>query len=206
MQGLSDFQIGQTWWDDIDFDDLGFIALMPGPVLDSSPTQNYSQLMQEYFDRRYQALNPCPNKAAMMWYSAPACLRDHDLEIVNVFLNIFSRNMPSFFKLFRDLAITSQTRPDFILAAAAVGGLYCQINGSFEFSKAMYNDSRRLLLASVGNLIPVLRALSDVQDKIRWLVQNESTELRRGYDNSQDCGLISSPSWVLAADIFNSIS
>jgi hypothetical protein len=84
-----------------------------------------------------------------MWYSAPACLSDHDLEIVNVFLNLFSRNVPRFFSLFQDLTITSETRPDYVLAAAAVGGLYCTIPGSFEFSKAMYNDSRKLLLASV---------------------------------------------------------
>lgn len=85
-----------------------------------------------------------------MWYSAPAGLWNHDLEIINVFLNLFTRNVPRFFRLFEDLAVTTETRPDYVLAAAAVGGLYCSTTGSFEFSRAMYNDSRRLLLASVG--------------------------------------------------------
>ena len=85
-----------------------------------------------------------------MWHSAPASLADHDLEIVNMFLNLFSRNVPRCFRLFQDSVFTADTRQEFILAAAAVGGLHCSVNGSFEFSKAMYNDSRRLLLASVS--------------------------------------------------------
>lgn len=129
---------------------------MPDLDLDSlsASTQNYSQLMQGYFDQRSRATCPSPNKAASMWYSAPACLWDHDLEILNVFLNLFARNVPRFFRLFNDLSVTSQTRPDYVLAAAAIGGLYCTTTGSFEFSKAMYNDSRRMLLASVGDAMP----------------------------------------------------
>jgi hypothetical protein len=113
--------------------------------------------MQEYFDRRSRALSPSPNKAASMWYSAPACLWDHDLEIVNIFLNLFSRNVPGFCPLFENFTITEEMRPDYVLAAAAVGGLYCTTPGSFEFSKTMYNSSRRLLLTSVGAVMILIR-------------------------------------------------
>lgn len=134
---------------DLGIDD--FISLIPDHALASSSLQKYSLCMHEYFNRKSRPSSPpsSPNKAASMWYSAPASLSDHDPEIVNVFLNMFSRNVPNWFKLFQDSIFTVETRPEFILAAAAVGGLYCSINGSFEFSKAMYNDSRRLLLASV---------------------------------------------------------
>ena len=96
-----------------------------------------------------------------MWYSAPASLWDHDLEILNVYINLFARNVPRFFRLFEDLTMTVETRPDYVLAVGAVGGLYCATPGSFEFSKAMYNDSRRLLLASVGDIIYRLMRKAD---------------------------------------------
>lgn len=137
------------WWDDLDFEPTNLTAIVPDVVQDSSPTNAYSQIMQDYFDQRSRTLSPSPNKAASMWYSAPASLWDHDREVTNVFLNLFSRNVPRFFKLFQNLVITNDTRPDYVLAAAAVGGLYCTTPGSFELCKAMYNNSRRLLLASV---------------------------------------------------------
>jgi hypothetical protein len=147
---LTKAQNGEAWWNDIDFDNENFIALTPATTLTSSNLNGYSHLMQEYFSQKSRAPSPSPNKAASMWYSAPACLLDHDLEIVNIFLNIFARNIPSYFTLFQDLSVTSDTRPEYTLAAAAVGGLYCTIAGSFELSKSMYNDSRRLLLSLVS--------------------------------------------------------
>ena len=150
-------QSGEAWWDDIDLhDDFQFdnsVLLYPEGALDSSHTKAYFQLMQEYFDRRSRATSPAPNKAASMWYSAPTSLWDQDLEVVNVFLNIFSRNVPKVFRLFQNLNITDETRPEYILAAAAVGGLYCTTAGNFDFSKVMYNDSRRLLFSSVRKVI-----------------------------------------------------
>ena len=149
-------QSGEAWWNDIDlhndFQNDNSALLFPEGALDLSPTKAYSQLMQEYFERRSRAPSPVPNKAASMWYSAPTCLWDHDLEVVNVFLSIFSRNVPRVFRLFRNLHITNVTRPEYILAAAAVGGLYCTTTGSFDFSKVMYNDARRLLFSSVGKV------------------------------------------------------
>lgn len=106
--------------------------------------------MNDYFARSYRTPSPCPDKAKLAWYSAPVHLSDHDLDVVNVFLNIFTRNITGFFPVFRGLNVTTNTRPEYVLAAAAVGGLYCSISGSIELSKAMYNDSRRLVLASVS--------------------------------------------------------
>lgn len=136
----------------MNLDDGDAIQLLTDQTPASSSLQKYSLCMQEYFDRKPRASSPgpLPNKTATIWYSAPASLADHDLEIVNVFLTIFSRSVPRFFRLFHDPVFTLQTKPEFILAAAAVGGLYCTVEGSFNFTRAMHNDSRRLLLAYVS--------------------------------------------------------
>ena len=151
----------------MNLDDGDSIHLLNDQTTVSSPLQRYSLCMQEYFDRKPRASSPGPpNKTATMWYSAPASLMDHDLEIVNVFLNIFSRNVPRFSRLFQDSEFTPQTKPEFILAAAAVGGLYCTVEGSFDFTKAMHNDSRRLLLAYVSEKFYSLRQSPNEKDKI----------------------------------------
>jgi len=179
-------QNGEAWWEEIDFDTDTFTALRPGPGTEDLWTKTYSQLMQKYFDRRSRTLSPSPNKAASMWYSAPACLSDHDFEIVNIFLNLFSRNVPKCFRLFQNLNITPRTRPDYVLAAAAIGGLHCTTTGSFEFSRVMYDDSRRLLLASVSQFDsdPESPTLIPASDKISQLVQEESAELRKCHDDN----------------------
>lgn len=183
---LTSSQDGEAWWDNLDFSNDTLSALLPDLPFDPSPTQSYVQLMQQYFDRRStRAQCPSPNKTESMWYSAPACLADHDLEIVNVFLNLFFRNVPRSFRMFQKLPITSQARPYSVLAAAAVGGLYCTTPGSFEFSKAMYNDSRRLLFASVCELISSQLAPTDIGDQIRPMVHEMPARLRGSHGNSQ---------------------
>lgn len=157
----------------MDLDDDNNIQLLTDQASDSSSLQKYTLCMQEYFDRKPRASSPgpIPNKTTTMWYSAPASLADHDVEILNVFLTIFSRSVPRFFRLFHDPVFTLKTTPEFILAAAAIGGLYCSVEGSFNFAKAMYNDSRRLLLAYVSSKLACSRRRPDNKDKIIDLLQ-----------------------------------
>ena len=85
-----------------------------------------------------------------MWYSAPPNLNDHDRDIIRVFQKIFRRHISKTFSLFEDTATTNgKNRAAYILAMAATGGLFCTVPGSAEVAKSMYNDARRLLLASV---------------------------------------------------------
>lgn len=126
--------------------------------------------MQNYFDRKSAYLSLPVNKAESTCYSAQPGLSNHDAEVINVFLNLFSRHVPKFFAAFSDLTITCETRPDYVLAAAAVGGLYCTTTGSFDFSRAMYNDSRRLLLASVRQNLLITCVYNDRLDEIHRLV------------------------------------
>lgn len=105
--------------------------------------------MQEYFDQKSRAPSPSLNKASKMWYSAPPNMEDYNKDIVKVFLRTFRRYIPETFPLFKNFAVGRQNRAAYTLAIAATGGLFCTVPGSAEVANAMYNDARRLSLASV---------------------------------------------------------
>ena len=115
----------------------------------SSPLQNLTATMQDYFDRKSRAPSPSSSKAGKKWYSAPPNLNDHNQDIIRVFLNIFRRHIPKTFSLFKHTTVGAKSRAAYTLAKAAIGGLFCNVPGSAEVAKSMYNDARRLLLASV---------------------------------------------------------
>ncbi len=125
--------------------------LMPDYSASSVSQQRITGMMQEYFDRKSRKSSPsAPDKASAMWYSAPPNLDDHDNDVLNVFINLFHKHVSETFTLFKEVKVPKKTRPEFILAMAATGGLFCSVPGSAEVAKSMYNDSRRLLLASVS--------------------------------------------------------
>ncbi|KIV92371.1 hypothetical protein, variant 2 [Exophiala mesophila] len=113
----------------------------------SSSMQDLTASMQEYFDRKSRAPSPSLNKASRMWYSTPPNLVDHNKDVLRVFLGIFRRHIPETFSLFKDNTSGRQNRAAYILAMAAMGGLFCTVPGSAQVAKSLYNDARRLLLA-----------------------------------------------------------
>ncbi|KIW30690.1 uncharacterized protein PV07_06409 [Cladophialophora immunda] len=159
----------QFWFDGSDFTwNEGFFD-SSSPLLDHalpSSMQSLTAVMQEYFDRKSRAPSPAFNKARKMWYSAPPNLNDHNKDIVKVFLKIFKKHIPETFSLFKDAAVNWKGRAEYTLAMAATGGLFCTVPGSAEVAKSMYNDARRLLLASF-NMKNVLDELSStLEDKL----------------------------------------
>jgi hypothetical protein len=123
---------------------------MPEYSASSASQQRMTGILQEYFDRKSRKSSPsAPDKASVMWYSAPPNLDDHDKDVLNVFVNLFHKHVSATFTLFKKIRATPGTRPEFRLAMAATGGLFCVVSGSAEVAKSMFNDSRRLLLASV---------------------------------------------------------
>lgn len=110
-----------------------------------------THMMQEYFDRKSRAPSPSLSRANAMWYSAQPNLEAHDRVVVKGFLNLFQNHIPETFSLFDESTINSnnKARPEYILAMAATGGLFCSVPGSAQITKSMYNDARRLTLASV---------------------------------------------------------
>jgi hypothetical protein len=82
--------------------------------------------------------------------SKPPSLEIYDRDVVNVFLNIFHDHIPAFFPIFKDNPPLDVNRPDYYLSMAAVGALYCSVEGSYEIARAMYNDARRMILEAVS--------------------------------------------------------
>lgn len=117
-----------------------------------SSMQNLTMSMQKYFDSKSRAPSPLLTRASKTWYSAPPNLNCHNKDVIRVFSNMFRKHIPKTFSLFTNTYTTAGRKGQaaFTLAMAAVGGLFCSLLGSAEVTKSMYNDARKLLLASVN--------------------------------------------------------
>lgn len=86
-------------------------------------------------------------------------IQQHDVEIINYFLNKFMAHVAPALPIFEDF----EKFPDelqscsLILAMAAVGGLYCPIEGGFRISLSMQTDARRLAISQVSLLASICR-------------------------------------------------
>lgn len=115
----------------------------------STTLQSLTATMQDYFDRKSRAPSPSVNRVSRMWYSAPPNLADHNKDIVKIFLSLFRKHVPRTIPIFRSAIFRQKDRAAYTLAMAATGGMFCKLPGSATVAKSMYNDARRLLLASV---------------------------------------------------------
>lgn len=150
-------QRNQFWPNETDltWNEYSFEPFPPATSqISCSSMQKLSTTMQEYFDRKSRESSPILNKASKMWYSAPPDMDRYNRDIVRVFLRIFRKNIPKTFPLFENPNHSQQNRAAYTLAMAATGGLFCTVSGSAEVAKSMYNDARRLALASVRYFAP----------------------------------------------------
>ena len=76
----------------------------------------------------------------------------YDKDIVNVFLNLAVKHVSSTLAFLKGFTVSTDTRAELYLAVAAIGGLFCQVPGSYSVAEAMYHDSRRLLHNAVSVL------------------------------------------------------
>jgi hypothetical protein len=136
-----DFEINQK---STPFCDPGSIAASPSAAL-KTLQENRRFLSRASSPRRFQE--------QPRWLLDPPSRR-HDPEIVNVFLNLFAIHVATTFTTFQDFSITENTPASLILAMAAVGGLFCKIDGSFPIARAMHNDARRIMLTQVRSAAP----------------------------------------------------
>ena len=175
---LGDTNVSQNtpfWFSESDFTANDVFLDSNSPLLDHivpSSMQNLTASMQEYFDGKSRPPSPSLNKASRKWYSAPPNLHDHNKDIVTIFLNIFRKHIPKTFSLFEETTVSPKGRAAYTLAMAATGGLFCTVLGSATVAKSMYNDARRLLLASVSIMIlleiPSLRLYRSTQRHL-WM-------------------------------------
>jgi hypothetical protein len=131
-----DFEMNQR---STPFRDPGSIAASPRAAL-KTLQENRRFLSRASSPRRFQE--------QPRWLLDPPSRR-HDPEIVNVFLNLFAIHVATTFTTFSNFKITENTPSSLILAMAAVGGLFCKLDGSFRIARAMHNDARRIMLTRV---------------------------------------------------------
>lgn len=75
-----------------------------------------------------------------------------DLAILDEFIWHFDNRIASSIPCFRsvDITVTEDTREEYYLAMAAVGGLLCPLQGSFKIAHCLFNSSRLKLLGFVS--------------------------------------------------------
>ena len=99
----------------------------------------------------FRSREPPPESDLSPWLlTIPPNIQRHDPEIINYFLNKFMDCVPSTLPTFEDFDPSTDVLPDLILAVAAVGGLFCDLEGAFRISLALYNDARRLAQGRVS--------------------------------------------------------
>ncbi|PQK18089.1 hypothetical protein BB8028_0011g00180 [Beauveria bassiana] len=109
-----------------------------------------TSMVRTYFLRKAQVSSLALDRPDCMWYSKLPTSTVPDAYVVNVFLNIFRRHIPPTFSLFRDMNLSDSPTSSYYMAMAAVGGLFCSVRGSYDVARALYNDSRRILLTKVN--------------------------------------------------------
>ncbi|KAH8719106.1 hypothetical protein HC256_003727 [Beauveria bassiana] len=109
-----------------------------------------TSMVRTYFLRKAQVSSLALDRPDCMWYSKLPTSTVPDAYVVNVFLNIFRRHIPPTFSLFRDMNLSNSPTSSYYMAMAAVGGLFCSVRGSYDVARALYNDSRRMLLTKVN--------------------------------------------------------
>ena len=82
------------------------------------------------------------------WLKQPFIPRTYDLELINLLLNSFMEYVPATFKSFANFAVAEYTLPEQVLAMAAVGALFSNIESSWKIARTLYGDASRMLVAN----------------------------------------------------------
>ncbi|KAK3114901.1 hypothetical protein LTR53_006322, partial [Teratosphaeriaceae sp. CCFEE 6253] len=93
--------------------------------------------------------------ALLEWYSAGPDSRMYDLDVLDIWIECAIACIGQSFPLFQTFNVDESTKDELYIAMAAVGGVFCGAEGSFNLARVMYNDARRLALAApyrLGNL------------------------------------------------------
>jgi len=85
-----------------------------------------------------------------MWYSRMPDHTHYKKEVMEVFLRLSTKHIPYSLHPFYRRHSSEHKRPAmYVLAVAAVGGLFCSVSGTSTVARSMCNDARRLVLAAV---------------------------------------------------------
>lgn len=128
----------------------GVIISDPSPV--GSWSSQITSIVKDYLLRKVCLSTLTPDRPEWMWFSSQPPRTSPDEFVTNVFLNIFRRHIPPVFSLFQEMDLSGPANSSYYMAMAAVGGLFCSTQGSYDVARSLYNDSRRILLTRVCDL------------------------------------------------------
>jgi hypothetical protein len=106
-------------------------------------------MMRAHFQTKPGAASLVTSDSQHMWYSAPPRLQMYDKDMINVFLNLAKNHLASTFTFLLPFQAYPGVAEELVIAIAAVGALYCDVDGSHKLAKACYNDARRMVFAKV---------------------------------------------------------
>ncbi|KAK4950245.1 hypothetical protein LTR10_011224 [Elasticomyces elasticus] len=141
-------------WADVDFEDIFGSAGASGratPAEDRIPP-NAQQAMG--IIRAWKATtqklvqdgdSSC--EAFLDWCSSAPDPYMYDLDVLDIWISIAVERIGPTFLVFNDFRVDESTGDTLYIAMAAVGGVYCAVENSFQLAKVMFNDARRLALA-----------------------------------------------------------
>jgi hypothetical protein len=117
------------------------------PAVPPNARQAMSMIEEWMISQNHTLPSTSENLDSISWCSAPPDPRIYDLDVLNIWIDCAVRNLASTFVSFADFEVD-----EVYIAMAAIGGVYCEVRDSFQLAQVLYNDSRRLLLAKVGDL------------------------------------------------------
>jgi hypothetical protein len=94
--------------------------------------------------------SPILDYETLKWLRRPVIPNHYDQEVLNILQNIFLKHVAHCFTSYSDYRVCQHTRPEQILAMAAVGALFCQAKDSSKMAMALYNDARWIPMGFVG--------------------------------------------------------
>ncbi|EXJ67491.1 uncharacterized protein A1O5_09504 [Cladophialophora psammophila CBS 110553] len=133
----------ESWLHNLD-DVVSYILPSTGV---SGTMQNAISMMREHFQRTSRSASPLTNESNHMWYSSPPRFQVYDRDVLNVFLNLAKVHMASTFKILLPFEAPDGVEEELVAAMAAVGGLFCDVEGSQKVASVLYNDARKMALA-----------------------------------------------------------
>lgn len=117
-------------------------------------------MMKDHFQRKLLVASTFTKESQHGWFSAPPDLRMYDKDVINVLLNLAKKQLADAFPVFLPFEFFGGADAELVVAMAAVGALFCDVEGSHKIARACYNDARRIALAKVTCLTSASACLS----------------------------------------------
>lgn len=140
---------------------MGASDALSEPQPHSSALPPLVKVIEEYLSKKNsRAPSPVVDGNSKKWYAVPPDLTCFDHDVLRIFIGMFRKHIPCTFPVFARAETLRHDRPEYMLAMAAVGALFCTVSGSQSMARLMYNNARRLHLSRVVSFVSLLQSFS----------------------------------------------